>query len=115
MKYLILFLLVPSIALATWEVEVLDKQTREVKKYQLADNEEFIIPLNIKDVFCFSPPQKTEYREQRFIYSRNIQCDHFNFSIFETHVKIIGIDFEIPVSFTIFKNKKEFFIVLRYI
>lgn len=115
MRLIALLMLIPSIALAEWKVEVLDKQTRETKSYRLSDDEQFDVPIPIKDVFCFSAPQKVNYADSRFTYTRSLQCDYLKFSVLQTAVKISNFEFTFPSMLTINKDNKEFVIILNYI
>lgn len=115
MRFIALLMLIPSIALAEWKVEVLDKQTRETKSYLLDNEQQFDVPLPLKEVFCFSAPQKVSYSDSRFTYARSLQCDYLKFSVLQTAVKISDFNFTFPSMLTINKDNKEFVIILNYI
>jgi hypothetical protein len=101
-------------ASAVWELEVSNRQTKEIKKYVLEDNEDFVIPLGIKDTRCICTAQKADLINESIVISRQLQCDYKSFSTWTWLPKILNNNFVLPSNLMFSVDDKSFFITLYY-
>jgi hypothetical protein len=63
-------LAVPSIAFASWRLEVTDMETKEVRKFALPANSEFVVPMSLGGWNCVVGPE-SKYRGVKLL---NMVC-----------------------------------------
>ncbi len=115
MKKIILFmLLIPLTSNALCTLDVLDKVSRETKKYYLQDDVEFKVPLNLKGVNCVSPPEEKKYMDDGFTYTRQLFCYYGNFFVWTSAMKIYKFNVSLSEGISVGLGNKEYYISIRY-
>lgn len=112
---LLLTIAIPRTSYAIWTIEVLDKQTRETKTYQLQSDIEFVVPIPLKDIRCTSPVEQGKYDEGRVYFTKELQCFYGTTGyVWIVAVRQVGDIASMPVAFSVGRGAKEYFIYMQY-